>query len=696
MKSIRAKVIAAIVFCTVLASGLIGCFSIVSSSNMAISDAEDTMRLTCSTEAGRLNSMIARIEQSVDTLSSIVLDELDFSRFRNNDAYVKSYTESIEQAVLKFGEHTEGAVCAYVRYNPDFTDPKSGIFYTRDSTEDDFISIEPTDFSIYEKTDLAHVGWYYIPVENKAPTWMDPYLNENINRYLISYVVPLYVDGESVGIIGMDIDFSQVTDYVAALSMYDTGYAYLTDAGNHIAFHRELAVGSPVAEAGGGNMEPMVQWLSDTDNVGKPFQYSYQNQKKRMVFSMLENGMRLALTVPETEIKTEARDLADRIFFFAVSAVLLACVIGIVIGSTISSPIKKITGILKQTAGFDFRRSEVIHRLARRRDELGVMAAAVVEMRISLRDVVDTMAQIKGHILGNVEKLDEIMEENNRIAGDNSVTTQEIAVGMEETSASTSVMTGSVEDIQKRSGEISDLTRQGKLSTDEVMVRARRLGAVTVESSDKTVRIFAEMQEKTEAAMEQSRSVDKINELTDNIRHISSQTNMLALNANIEAARAGEAGKGFAVVATQIGALANQTFRAVDDINGIVSEVTGAVSNMSDCIEMLMEFLEQTVLADYQSFRTVGEQYQQDASTVIRIIDGIDSAMEVLNNRIIEISKGIENIGTTVEQTAEGINAIAEKTAVTVAKTEEGYQQLQESRESVNELAAVMERFVTR
>ena len=67
---------------------------------------------------------------------------------------------------------------------------------------------------MYEPTDLAHVGWYYIPVQNEAPIWMDPYLNENVNIYMISYVVPLYVDGESVGIIGMDIDFSELTDLV--------------------------------------------------------------------------------------------------------------------------------------------------------------------------------------------------------------------------------------------------------------------------------------------------------------------------------------------------------------------------------------------------------------------------------------------------------------------------------------------------
>lgn len=65
---------------------------------------------------------------------------------------------------------------------------------------------------MYDPDDLEHVGWYYIPVKNGAPMWMDPYLNENINIYMISYIVPLFAeDGTSIGIVGMDIDFSEIT-----------------------------------------------------------------------------------------------------------------------------------------------------------------------------------------------------------------------------------------------------------------------------------------------------------------------------------------------------------------------------------------------------------------------------------------------------------------------------------------------------
>ena len=64
---------------------------------------------------------------------------------------------------------------------------------------------------IRDRDDTEHVGWYYIPVKNGKATWMDPYLNSNVNVYMISYVVPIMIDNEAIGVVGMDIDFNPVS-----------------------------------------------------------------------------------------------------------------------------------------------------------------------------------------------------------------------------------------------------------------------------------------------------------------------------------------------------------------------------------------------------------------------------------------------------------------------------------------------------
>ena len=249
MRSIKTKMILGILLCALVASGITEVISINNAQSSAEVAAAQNMVLGCENEAEEIDAGISRIEQSVDTLSDIIMREFDYNSFVKSKSYADQFTESISDLVDDFAAHTEGAISAYVRYNPDYSNPTSGIFATRSSVDEAFTFVEPTDFSMYEKDDVEHVGWYYIPVENKAPLWMSPYLNANINIYMISYVVPLYAeDCTSIGIVGMDIDFNQLTQMTDAISVYDTGYAFLTDADGTVMHHKELEINQELAE----------------------------------------------------------------------------------------------------------------------------------------------------------------------------------------------------------------------------------------------------------------------------------------------------------------------------------------------------------------------------------------------------------------------------------------------------------------
>lgn len=693
MKSLRFKITIAIIFCSLISSTIIGFLSMSNSRDISNQGAEKELSLTCENAGSEINALISKIEQSVNTLSDIALERLDFSKFKNNDSYVTQYTNDLLDDFYTFSEHTDGAVCSYIRYNPDFTDPTSGIFLTRNDTQSDFDSVTPTDFSMYEKDDAAHVGWYYIPVENKAPIWMSPYLNENVNIYMISYVVPLYVDGTSVGIIGMDIDFSQITDLADSLSIFDTGYCFIANNDGTIAYHRDLSTGTDLASVNNGELSTVKEYLSNSANENTTAEYTYNGSEKYFSFSSLRNGMRLVLTAPLSEIKATADALSTQIFGFLVFGIVISAVLGIIIGTNISSPIKKMTQIIKQTAQLNFHKTSYGAKLAKRKDETGAMAKAIQEMRHVLRDLVTSMEGVKDNLVGNMDLLDDIMKENNAISEDNSATTQEMAAGMEETTANTSMIVGNITSIQVNASDISKLSAQGQTQSVEVMKRARDLRDTTISSSDKTMEMYQSMKQKTTDAIEQSKIVSKIDELTDDIRKISSQTNLLALNANIEAARAGEAGKGFAVVATEIGVLANQTFQTVDGITQIVSEVNSAVSNMANCIQIIMQFLDETVVTDYSSFRDVGEKYEMDANTYADSMNHIYSEVSDLLQKINEIANAIENVNTNVLQSSEGVNLIAEKSSEAVEKTSQGYKNLQENKEKLAELKELIDKF---
>lgn len=691
MKSIKTKIIVSIIICTLLSSVPIGLLSMKNVYQTSNESAEKEMALTCRNEKSEINAQIAKIEQSVDTLSSIAMEKLDFSKFKNNNAYVKKYTDSMFSDVVKFSEHTDGTICAYIRYNPDFTEPTSGIFLTRNNTKEEFTSSTPTDFTMYEKTDLEHVGWYYIPVENGAPIWMDPYLNGNINVYMISYVVPLYVNGESVGIIGMDIDFSQLTQMVESTVAFESGYAFLYNGEGKIMFHPELENGTDLEEAG---MDAQTKaFLCDSSNEGTIQNYTFNGVKKSIVFYSLDNGMRIALTAPNSEITADAVKLSSALMGICIACLILCVALAVFLSINIAAPISKITKVIRQTADLNFEKTASGESLTKRKDETGVMAGAVSDMRKVFRELVGDITDAEAVILSDMDKLDTIMQTNSEIAEDNSATTQEMAAGMEETTASTSLINGNISGIKQSTEDIRKLSKEGQDTSDEVKGRADRLQSTTVASSNKALAIYEEMKEKTQEAIKRSQAVEQINSLTENIKQISSQTNLLALNANIEAARAGEAGRGFAVVATEIGNLSNQTFETVNGINEIVEEVNAAVANMTECIRTIMDFLENTVVLDYNSFREIGEDYRTDANTFAEAMGRIYGEITDLDEKISDIAQTIENVNETISQSAEGVSLIAEKSSDAAAKTAQGYDLLNESRNSMQRLREIIERF---
>lgn len=620
----------------------------------------------------------------MDTLSEVAMSNFDYDSFRQSKDYADTYTETVQQAVLDFANHANGAVTVYLRYNPNYSNPTSGVFAQRQSVDSELQCLTPTDFSMYDESDVEHVGWYYLPVQAKEAIWMSPYMNENINIYMISYVVPLFAeDGTSIGIVGMDIDFSQITDLVDETKVYQSGYAFLTDASAAVMYHKNADEGTKLSDLD-SSLSKSADFIGDDGNQGKTMDYSYKNVNKKFAFYNLDNGMKLVLTAPVSEIYAEAYGLAKLIIIAMIVAFVLSAVIGVIIGTGMTRPIRQLTAVIEQTAKLDFRPTKEGGKLRKQKDEIGNMATKIHIMRKKLREMMGDLQQTQQVLESNAEDLNHLMKQNSAYAEDNSAATQELAAGMEETSANAAHIVENVGIMRESSDNIQRLAEDGEKNSGQIQERAGEMERISTESRHKTDQMYAVMKQKTDAAVEQAKSVQKINALTDNIKQISSQTNLLALNANIEAARAGEAGRGFAVVASEIGDLATQTLDTVSTIDEIVGEVNSSVSNMTECLTTIMEFLEQTVLGDYEHFAQVGEQYHADADTFQQIMQQTKEAVDALEQHIGEISSTVSEINSMVEQSTDGISGIAEKSGSTQNLVTEGYDKLQECTQSVN------------
>lgn len=692
MKSLKTRIILVILLCTTAAVAVSGGLSLSQVSDAVLQDNQQILQSTRDNQKLVLDRELGQIKQSVDNLASICMDELtDFEQFKSKKSYVQDYTEALLPIAKQFALNTQGAMTCYVRYNPDFTEPTSGIFLTRNDTESDFEAITPTDFSQYDPSDLEHVGWYYIPVKNGEPIWMDPYLNANINLYMISYVVPLFVDGESVGIVGMDIDFTMIQDQIDQIQLYHSGYAFLTSGNDTLLSHKELEAGTELSED--KQYAELTALLDDESKKDTVNYYTYNGKKKCMAYDTLENGMKLVLSVPSKELQSTITDLIRQISFAELVSILLALIVGIIISIRITRPLKQITGIVANTASLDFAHNPELAHLCRSKDEIGGIARAVEQMQNRLRQMVTKIQDVNAGMGKNMMQLDTTTSQVVEMCSDNSATTQELAATMQETAASAETIYQSVEQINSYAAEISELSIQGDEMSQDVHKRAVHMQEMTEKAAEKTQQMYEAVRKQSDEALQKANAVQKIKEMTDAITQISSQTNLLALNASIEAARAGEAGKGFAVVASEIGNLANQTLETVTNIDGIVKDVFDSVNNMESCLASSTEFLEKTVLSDYTEFREVSERYTDDAMVFRDSMERIRNSAEVMTETTESVTQAISGINTAVNEAANGVTDIAEKTTEMVGQVSAANEDVDKNKTSLRDFEEVVDQF---
>lgn len=370
MRSIQTKFIALILGCVLLSSLVIGGAGVMSAKKVVDEDSASIMNLMCSENASELNGLFSCIEQSVDTLAVYAADELtDAERFKTDPSYVQEYTDRIRSIAVNAANNTEGALAVYVRYNPEFTSPTSGLFWSKTALNGRFQELTPTDFSRYSPDDVEHVGWYYVPVKSGKATWMAPYMNKNIQVKMISYVVPLYVGNTTVGVVGMDIDFNIIMDAVSAIRVYDSGYAFLTDANANIMYHREIGADTPMDNLE-ASLRPLASELRSGGGGSFLYPYIWQGEKKQMALGSLKNGMRLVITAPVSEIDAAKNRLILQSSIATVSIGALAVLLTVLMTRRLIKPLRELNEAAKKIAAGDLSVS-LVHQT---KDEVGMLA----------------------------------------------------------------------------------------------------------------------------------------------------------------------------------------------------------------------------------------------------------------------------------------------------------------------------------
>ena len=374
-------------------------------------------------------------------------------------------------------------------------------------------------------------------------------------------------------------------------------------------------------------------------------------------------------------------------FVFAIGALIVAFLIST---RKVVNPIVKTNKELKEiSALINDNNGDLTKRVnVKSSDEIGQLAQGINQFLDILQNTIGKIVEGSKNLDNMINSVGENVTVSNDNAQDVSSAMEELSATMQEIAATIQTVNDNTESVGKNVVDIADKTEQINNYSQDMRERADSLAKSADENKRTTDEMVGNIVGTLKKAIEDSKSVERVNELTGEILNISSQTNLLALNASIEAARAGEAGKGFAVVADEIRQLADSSRDTANNIQAINEHITSAVYQLIDNSNKIIKYIEETILADYDSFVQAGAQYNEDACYISETMQEFAEKTEKLKELMKNTVESIEGISSGVEQSANAVTSSAVSTSQLVEQMNSIDKEMSESRNTVGELKA--------
>ena len=377
------------------------------------------------------------------------------------------------------------------------------------------------------------------------------------------------------------------------------------------------------------------------------------------------------------------------------------CIISIIIAvlvvlRKIITPItngeRELTAIIKD---IDERHGDLTKRITiYSNDEIAALGNGInsfIEKLQSIFSMVSESSVKMNNVTGEISE--RIITANGSVT-DLSAFTEELSATMSEVGNNSNTINNNVASVNKevntiaeKTVEINSYSKQMKAHAEKIENTARTNMEITKEKVSQILSVLNK-------AIEDSNSIDQINNLTSNILNISEQTTLLALNASIEAARAGSAGKGFAVVASEIGHLADESSETASHIQTINSVIVEAVHNLASHANDLIEYLNSSILYDFEDFVTAGGEYKQNATYIEQVMEQFTLRTDALKNSVSEIANSIDSISTAIDEGTNGVASTADSVQELAADIENISREIEDNREIASTLKKETEVFV--
>lgn len=536
---------------------------------------------------------------------------------------------------------------------------------------------------------------YVKPSLDGTPSISEVLPSKSTGALVIVFTYPIRSGDEVIGFVGNAVFSKSFSNYLegAKVGGMLSSFAYLSDSKGVIMYHPTTEkIGKPVES---DLIKSAVEKAAQEGKVDvTAAKYVSQGKDKYSAY-MSVPGVNWIL-VMETDKEDMMRPV-DAVFYkllvgTAVCAVL-SVIIGLLVSAYIIKPMRKITEIVNRTANYDLTHDESYNKVKLIKDENGIIARSLSAMRKAFRDIIGLTQTASESIDYNAKQIEALTEELKAQTEDNLATSEELSAGMQQTASTTEEINATTQDIEAAVNSISERASEGALAAEGISQRANKLKEDSVQASENAMSMYNSVKKDLQESIEQSKAVSRIEVLARAILQITEQTNLLALNAAIEAARAGESGKGFAVVADEIRKLAEQSSRTAGDIRNIVKLVNESVGSLAENSGKILDFIDKDVLADYEKLIQTGDQYYKDAELFNSLMAEFSATAEELNASVGGIVTAVEEVSSTVNEGAKGIEDITAKNVAIVEKINRVKKASEANLEGILKLEALMARF---
>ena len=514
-------------------------------------------------------------------------------------------------------------------------------------------------------------------------------------QQIISMYMACYDDNKNpIGLVGCGIYTQGLTDVLNKLEvkgMENIEYCLIDEETGKYIFNKDPELINTESEE-----EYIKQIIEDVKTNKNSDSMTYKKDGIEYLASynyMEDHGWIFILTDNSEEVFVSAEKTKTTMLLICIAALVAFIAIAMLIINFMISPLKTVEKEIVRLQNGDISECKVLKEYTHKKDEIGSIATAVIDLQKSLNEIVITLEKCSNNLDNKAIVLSRASNELAEGVSDNTATTQELFASVELTNNSIKNVNEQVTNSKTYVNNIVDKIAKCNESSTKLSNESNDMEKMAYETYTSGQESFEETKQSITYAMESLKNLTKINEMADDIMQIASQTSLLSLNASIEAARVGEQGKGFSVVASEISKLASISKEAATNIQNVCKSSNKSIEDIKEIFKKIMSFIEINAINKFKMITEKSKGYNNSAESIKNELNTISDLIITFEKAMLEISDNANSVEQISKENTIALEDIISKTTSTTNIAERVKAQAEETKQLTISLTKVVEKF---